>query len=112
MLHAGRHQSLRVAVARYDEQTQDRVFNLQQNRNVVDRLDFYLPQYAELASVDLQQGGVRPVTTYDTPAMAAGAEYRTDLDKLIDMQGWMHSNLVMQRQDIDVVRQVQAEQEE
>jgi hypothetical protein len=44
--------------------------------------------------------------------MAADAEYRADLDKLIDMQGWMHSNLVMQRRDIDVVRQVQAEQEE
>ena len=103
---------MRIALARYDEKSQNRVFNLQQNRDVLDRLDFYLPQHAELASVDLEQGGVRPVTVYDIPAMAADAEYRADLDKLIDMQGWMHSNLVMQRRDIDVVRQVQAEQEE
>ncbi len=107
-----RDELLRIALARYDEQSHNRVFNLQQNRNVIDRLDFYLPQYAELAPVDLDQGGVRPVTAYDIPAMAADAEYRADLEKLIDMQGWMHSNLVAQRRDIDAVLQVLAEQEE
>lgn len=107
-----RDDSLRIALARYDEQSQNRVFNLQQNRNIIDRLDFYLPQYAELAPVDLDRGGVRPVVAYDIPAMAADAEYRSDLDKLINMQGWMHSNLVAQRQDIDAVLQVLAEQVE
>ncbi len=107
-----RNESLRIALARYDEQSQNRVFNLQQIRNGADRLDLYLPQYAELASVGLEQGGVRPVAAYDIPAMAADAEYRSDLDVLIDVQGWMHSNLVAQRQDIDTVLQVLAAQEE
>lgn len=97
---------LRMALARYDEQSQNRVFNLQQNRNIVDRLDFYLPKYAKLAPVNLDEGGVRPVIAYDIAGMAADDEYRSDLEKLINMQGWMHSNLVAQRRDIDAVLSV------
>jgi len=96
-------ETLRTALARYEEQAQNRLFNLGQLRNIVDRLDLYLPEYATLAPIGEDEDGIQSVVGYDLAGMRADDRFREQLDVLVDVQGWIHSNIFYLQRDIAAV---------
>ena len=102
-LHLIKDEALRIALARYDEQSVNRKFNQAQIRNIINIIDIYLLEHATLSNIDRNEIAISYVTDYDISAMAADDIYQEKLDRLISLMTWMHSNLIGQRQDVDKV---------
>ena len=95
--------NLRIGLARYDEQSENRMFNLAQVRNLIDSYDVYLAKYAEYAPLDRNNISISEVAKYNIHAMASDTSYRDKLNRLINAMTWIHSNLTNQRADVDAV---------
>ncbi|MEZ5438454.1 MAG: hypothetical protein R3F12_08865 [Lysobacteraceae bacterium] len=104
-LHLVRSDSLRKALALYNERIDNSLYNIQQIREPMNQDLIFLAQYAELTPITAGSVGIQAALSYDIAAMANDLEFRRRLGVLIVFQTWTYSNLANQRKAIDAVLQ-------
>ena len=100
------NEKFRVALSKYDNGTQQRRFNLSELRSVMLSTGYSESKYAESAALKRDENGefqILPIVGYDFEAMIADEDYLKQVEAVIRLQTWIHSNIRGQRRDLDTV---------
>lgn len=98
-----RNEILRVALARYDENARNGLFNLNSIRRSMDA--GFKPTFnaVTLAPLDMRHLHTDMMTGYDISAMAKDEAWRNEVIYNYLLQIWIHSNLISQKHAVDRV---------
>jgi hypothetical protein len=100
------NEKFRVALSKYDNGTQQRQFNLSEIRAVMVSTGYSESKYAETAALKRDKNGefqILPIVGYDFEAMIADEDYFKQVEAVLRLQTWVHSNIRGQRRDLDTV---------
>ncbi len=98
--------ALRDALAKYDEQASNRLFNLEQIRSSMQQVFVNAAEYARYKPLDINNIDLRPIDSYDIKGMAADEDFRQRLEYTLTMQTYIHMNLKGQRNEVDAVLKI------
>ena len=99
-------EKFRVALSKYDNGAQQRRFNLSEIRAVMLSTGFSESKYAETTSLKRDENGefqILPIIGYDFEAMIADEDYLKQVEAVLRLQTWVHSNVRAHRRDVDTV---------
>lgn len=99
-------EDMRLALVQYDENAQNRRFNLSQIRNYLNTVVPNMNLYKELGPLTRNEAGqivLSPVVSYDLAGMRADPGFRAALDLMIELQTWVALNINGQQDDIATV---------
>ena len=103
------NEKFRIALSKYDNGTQQRRFNLSEIRAVMLSTGFSESKYAETTPLKRDEGGefqILPIVGYNFDAMIADEDYLKQVEAVLRLQTWVHSNIRAQRRDLDTVAAV------
>jgi len=103
------NEKFRVALSKYDNGTQQRRFNLSEIRAVMLSTGFSESKYAETAPLKQDENGefqILPIVGYDFEAMIADDNYLKQVEAVLRLQTWVHSNIRGQRRDVNTVLEI------
>ena len=102
-------EKFRVALSKYDNGTQQRQFNLSEIRAVMLGTGYSESKYAETAALKRDENDefqILPIVGYDFEAMTADEDYFKQVEAVLRLQTWVHSNIRWQRRDHDTVLEI------
>ena len=100
------NEKFRVALSKYDNGTQQRQFNLSEIRAVMLSTGYSESKYAETPPLKRDENGefqILPIVGYDFESMIADGDYFKQVEAVLRLQTWVHSNIRGQRRDLDTV---------
>ena len=103
------NEKFRVALSKYDNGAQQRRFNLSEIRAVMLSTGYSASIYAETAPLKRDENGefqILPLVGYDFEAMVSDENYLRQVEAVLRLQTWVHSNIRVQRRDVDTVLEI------
>ena len=99
-------EKFRIALSNYDNGAQQRRFNLSEIRAVMLSTGYSASKYAESAALKRDENGafqILPMVGYDFEAMVSDESFLKQVETVLRLQTWVHSNIRSQRRDVDTV---------
>ena len=101
-----RNDALRDAIAQYDEQAGNRLFNIEQIRSSMQQVFINAAEYAQYEPLDRDNIKIRPIASYDLKRMSEDKAFTQRLEYTLTMQTYIYDNLTLQRNEVDAVLQI------
>ena len=99
-------EKFRVALSKYDNGAQQRQFNLSEIRAVMLSTGYSESKYAETEPLKRDENGefeILPMVGFDFEAMVSDENYFWQVEAVLRLQTWVHSNIRAQRRDVETV---------